>query len=70
MLRSPDFDKEFILQTDASDRGIGAVLSQMEVGQEHPVGYFSKKLLPREERNSTVEKECLAMGLAEEAFRV
>ena len=70
MLRSPDFDKEFILQTDASDRGIGAVLSQIEDGLDHPVGYFSKKLLPREERYSTVEKECLAIRLAVEAFRV
>ena len=29
---------EFILQTDAKDRGIEAVLSLMEDGQEHPVG--------------------------------
>ena len=70
VLRSPDFDKEFILQTDVSDSEIGAILSQMEDGQDHPVGYFSKKLLPREERYSTVENECLAIRLAVEAFRV
>ena len=50
--------------------GIGAVLSQIEDGLDHPVGYFSKKLLPREERYSTVEKECLAIRLAVEAFKV
>ena len=61
----------FTLQTDASDRGVGAVLSQTdENGQEHPVAYFSRKLLPRETRYSTVEKECLAIKLATHAFRV
>ena len=62
VLSSPDFSREFILQTDASDRAVGAVLSQVnDIGEEHPVGYFSRKLLPREERYSTIEKECLAI---------
>ena len=71
VLRNPDFTRPFILQTDALDRGVGAVLSQRDdTGEDHPVGYFSKKLLPREERSSTVEKECLAIKLAIQAFRV
>ena len=71
ILRSPDFTRQFILQTDASDRAIGTVLSQVDgEGEEHPVGYFSRKLLPREERYATVEKECLAIKLGIEAFRV
>ena len=71
VLNSPDFHREFVLQTDASDRGIGAILSQYdEQGQEHPIAYFSKKLLPREERYSTIEKECLALKLGIQAFRV
>ena len=71
VLRSPDFEKMFLLQTDASDRGVGAVLSQVdENGDEHPVGFFSRKLVPREERYATVEKECLAIHLAVKAFRV
>jgi phospholipid-translocating ATPase len=70
-MRSPDLDKEFILQTDASDRGVGAVLSQLDIDeQEHPVAYFSRKLLPRETRYATIEKECLAIKLATHAFRV
>jgi len=34
------------------------------------VAYFSRKLLPREEKFSTIEKECLAIKLAVQAFRV
>ena len=71
VLKSPDFDQPFVLQTDASDRGIGAVLSQYDdKGQERPIAFYSRKLLPREERYSVVEKECLAIKLATHAFRV
>ena len=71
VLLSPNFDREFVLQTDASNRGIGAVLSQLDdAGQERPVPYFSRKLLPREEKYATVEKECLAIKLAIQHFRV
>uniref|UniRef100_A0A1X7VIT4 Reverse transcriptase/retrotransposon-derived protein RNase H-like domain-containing protein n=1 Tax=Amphimedon queenslandica TaxID=400682 RepID=A0A1X7VIT4_AMPQE len=43
VLNSPDFNGPFILQTDASHRGVGAVLSQLDdSGQEHSVAYFSK----------------------------
>ncbi len=69
VLYSPDFGEEFMLQTDASDRGVGAVLSQIRSdGGEHPIAYYSRKLLPREERYSTVEKECLAVKLGIQAF--
>ena len=50
---------------------MGAVLSQRdEHGADHPIAYFSKKLLAREVRYSTVEKECLAIRLATHSFRV
>ena len=49
VLKNPNFSKTFVLQTDASDRGVGAVLSQCgEDGEEHSIGYYSRKLLPRE----------------------
>ena len=71
ILRSSDFSRQFILQTHASERGVGAVLAQVDdQGEEHPVAYFSRKLLPRETHYSTVEKECLAIKLGVQAFRV
>ena len=64
VLRNPDFTRSFILQTDASDVGVGAVLSQQDAEEyHHPVAFFSRKLLSRERRFSTVEKEYLAVKL-------
>lgn len=62
VLRCHDFTQTFLLQTIASNRGIGAVLSQTdEEGNEHPNAFASRKLLPNEEHYAIVEKECLAM---------
>ena len=69
ILMSPDFQQDFIVQTDVSERGVGVVLSQLdEHGDDRPVAYYSHKLLPREERYSTVEKECYAIKLAVQNF--
>ncbi len=57
-----DPSEPFILQTDASERGLEAVLSQEDTeGFDHPVAFISRKLLPREQNYATVEKECLAI---------
>ncbi|KAJ8277939.1 hypothetical protein GJAV_G00081910 [Gymnothorax javanicus] len=69
VLYSPNFDEHFILQTDASDRGLGAVLLQGPQDNRHPVAYISRKLFPREVRYSTVEKEALAIKWALDSFR-
>ncbi|XP_060785448.1 uncharacterized protein LOC132891665 [Neoarius graeffei] len=55
------------IPTDASDRGLGAVLSQ-EV-EDRPVLYISRKLSLRDGRYSTIEKECLAIKWAVLALR-
>ncbi|KAK7105052.1 hypothetical protein V1264_019673 [Littorina saxatilis] len=61
VLRLPDTAKEFILRTDASDEGIGAMLMQEHGGKPFPVSYASKKLSGAEKNYSTMEKECLAI---------
>ena len=46
VLQRPDYDRSFLVQMDASDHGMGAVLSQMdEDGCDHPVAYYSRKFL-------------------------
>lgn len=65
----PDFSKEFILTTDASDYAIGAVLSQGPVGKDRPIAYASRTLNSTEENYSTLEKEFLAIDWAVKHFR-
>lgn len=60
-----NFNLPFIVETDASDGGIGAVLSQ----EGHPIAYLSKSLGPRSKGLSTYEKECMAILLAVEHWR-
>nr|XP_040028806.1 uncharacterized protein LOC120817079 [Gasterosteus aculeatus aculeatus] len=64
VLRAPDFGCPFLLQTDASDTGLGAVLSQIQEDEEHPVLYLSRKLTPAEKNYAAVEKEALAIKWA------
>ena len=62
MLRLPDLKKKFILQTDASNSGIGAALLQEDDDDSrYPVSYWSRKLKKSEVNYSTIEKECLAI---------
>lgn len=64
VLQSPDFEKHFTVQTDASGVGLGAVLLQGEGVDKKPVAYISRKLFPRETRYAAIELECLAVKWA------
>ena len=62
VLHLPDHNKTFYIQVDASDHGLGAILSQYDAeGNEHPICFASRKLLPREAHYATTEKECLGV---------
>ena len=69
LLFTPNFSLPFILQIDASDRGLGAALTQQVEGVDRPVLYISRKLSQRETKYSTVEKECLAFRWAVGSLR-
>ncbi len=64
VLRAPDFSCPFLLQMDASGTRLGAVLSQIQEGEEHPVIYINRKLISAERNYAAVEKEALAVKWA------
>ena len=70
ILAYPQLDQPFILQTDASDMGLGAVLTQLDSrGCERVISYGSRSLSDLEEAYSTTEKEALAVVFGTDHFR-
>ena len=73
VLQLIDPEMPFILQTDASEEGVGAVLLQVRSGDARelaPVMYASRRLKPAERNYSTIEKEALAIYWAFKKFEV
>ncbi|GBM21987.1 Retrovirus-related Pol polyprotein from transposon 297, partial [Araneus ventricosus] len=68
VLTYPRTDKEFILDTDASNEGIGAVLSQKIGNEECVIAYFSKSLGKPERNYCVTRKELLAIVKSVEHF--
>jgi hypothetical protein len=70
VLCKPDFDKEWILEVDASNAALGAVLSQKQSdGTIRPTYFWSKQLNAAERNYSTTDRECLAVVAACKKFR-
>ncbi|GBM51656.1 Retrovirus-related Pol polyprotein from transposon 297 [Araneus ventricosus] len=68
ILTYPRTDKDFILDTDASNEGIGAVLSQNTGNEERVITYFSKSLGKPERNYCVTRKELLAIVKSIEHF--
>ena len=64
----PTVDDDFILDTDASDVGIGAVLSRTKDGKEQVIAFFSRALSKPERNYCVTRKELLALVKAVHHF--
>ena len=65
MLAYPDFNKEFVIHTDASHEQLGAVISQ----DNCPIAFYSRKLKPEQTRYTTTERELLSIVETLKEFR-
>ena len=69
-MRYPDFERPFILETDASGDGLGAVLAQQqEDGTVAPIAYASRSLQKHEKNYGITELEGLGVVWAAKHFR-
>lgn len=69
VLAHPDFQRDFIVTTDASSWAIGYVLSQNFDDGEHPIAYGSRQLKGAELNYSNTDREMLAVVKGVEHFR-
>ena len=66
----PDFEREFLLETDASGLGLGAVLAQkQDEGLVRPIAFASRTLLPHEKNYGSTELQALAVVWAVKHYR-
>jgi len=68
VLAFPDFTQQFIVRTDASNVGLGAILSQKINGVERPLAFASRSLSPAERNYETSERECCGILFALKKF--
>ena len=69
ILQYPDFSKTFIVTTDASNIGCGAILSQISNEGDLPIAYASRNFTPGEKNKSVILKELTAIHWAVNYFK-
>jgi len=71
ILAFPDYNKQFIIRTDASKDGLGGVLLQIndEDGLEHPVHFVSRTLEKAERNYSITDLEGTAVYFCAKKFK-
>ena len=70
ILSHPDFERPFIIYTDSSGFGLGAVLSQVQTdGKEHVISYASRSMNKTEKNYPITDQECLAVIWAVKHFQ-
>lgn len=71
VLIHPNLTKQFVVEVDASDVRVGAVLSQRSgpAGKLQPCAFFSRRLSPAERNYDVGDRELLAVKLALEEWR-
>ncbi len=71
VLVHPDPEQQFVVEVDASDSGVGAVLSQHlpTDNKLHPCAFFSRRLTPAESNYDVGNRELLAVVLALQEWR-
>ena len=69
ILKLPDPSKTFVIRSDASSVGLGAILLQYTDDVAFPISYAGRTLLAAERNYSTIERECLAIVWAIDKFK-
>ena len=64
ILAYPDYNEKFFVHTDASGRGLGCILYQVQGGEKRVISYGSRSLLPAEKNYHSTKLEFLALKWA------